>query len=123
MHILFITRKYPPSKGGMENAAFELYTALAANSQNRVKLIKWGGSNALLPVVYLVLFARSLAYILGNEPDVIYLQDGVMAPLGWLLRLLTRLPTVMTIHGKEATYANPVYKIIVVPFVPRQDLL
>lgn len=121
MHILFITRKYPPSTGGMENAAFELQRALAET--NDVQLVKWGGSNKLLPVVYPWLFVVALVRALQHRPDVIYLQDGVMAPLGWLLKLLVRRPTVLTIHGKEATYANPVYRATVPRFVIRQTLL
>jgi len=121
MHILFITRKYPPSTGGMENAAFELYTALSA--VNDVTLVKWGGANKLLPIVYPWLFVQALASAIRRRPDIIYLQDGIMAPLGWLLKLLVRRPTVMTIHGKEATYANPLYQMIVPRFVVKQTLL
>jgi phosphatidylinositol alpha-1,6-mannosyltransferase len=46
-----------------------------------------------------------------------------MAPLGWLLKLLVHRPTVMTIHGKEATYANSLYQLVVPRFVVRQTLL
>ena len=121
MHILFVTRKYPPSTGGMENAAFELERALAAH--NQVTLIKWGGANTMLPVVYPWLFIQALVAGFRDKPDVIYLQDGLMAPLGWLLRLLVHRPTLITIHGKEATYGNPLYKLLVPPFVKRQDLV
>jgi len=123
MHILFVTRKYPPSTGGMENAAYELYMALAANKENQVTLVKWGGANKLLPVVYPWLFVQALVAGLQSRPDVIYLQDGLMAPLGSMLRLLLRRPTLITIHGKEATYNNPLYKLVVPPFVKRQNLL
>ena len=121
MHILFVTRKYPPSTGGMENAAYELYTALSAD--NDVTLVKWGGKNKLLPVVYPWLLARALVSGLMHRPDVIYLQDGIMAPLGWILKGLIRRPTVMTIHGLEATYQNPLYKVMVTPFIRRQSRL
>jgi glycosyltransferase involved in cell wall biosynthesis len=121
MRILYVTRKYPPSTGGMENAALELYQALAAT--NDVTLVKWGGANKLLPIVYPGLFVQALVLGLQNRPDVIYMQDGLMAPMGWLLKLLLRRPTVMTIHGKEATYANPLYQLMVPPFVRKQTLL
>lgn len=121
MRILFVTRKYPPSTGGMENAAYELYTALAVN--NDVTLVKWGGSNKMLPVVYPLLFVKALLAGLQKKPDVIYLQDGLMAPLGSMLKLFIHRPTLITIHGKEATYGNPLYKIMVPPFIKRQDQL
>lgn len=119
MRILFVTRKYPPSTGGMENAAFELNQALSAN--HNISLVKWGGANKMLPIVYPWLFIQALVAGLKDRPDAIYLQDGLMAPLGWLLRVLLRRPTLITIHGKEATYGNPLYKVIVPPFVKRQD--
>lgn len=123
MRILYVTRKYPPSTGGMENAAYELYTALAANKENDVTLIKWGGANKLLPLVYPWLLLRSIVAGLQKKPDVIYLQDGLMAPLGMVLRLFVRRPTLITIHGKEATYGNPLYKLIVPPCIVSQDRL
>jgi len=123
MRILFVTRKYPPSTGGMENAAYELYMALVANKDNDVTLVKWGGANKYLPVVYPRLFAQALMYGVRKRPDVLYMQDGIMAPMGWALKLLLRRPTLLTIHGKEVTYANPIYKMLVPPFVHLQSLL
>jgi phosphatidylinositol alpha-1,6-mannosyltransferase len=46
-----------------------------------------------------------------------------MAPMGWALKVLLRRPTVLTVHGKEATYAHPLYRLIVPPFVRRQTQL
>ncbi|HSX04863.1 MAG TPA: glycosyltransferase family 4 protein [Candidatus Saccharimonadales bacterium] len=105
----------------MQLAAYELYKTLAVH--NDVTLIKWGGSNKLLPVVYVWLLIQALIAGLKKRPDVIYLQDGLMAPLGSILRLCLHRPTLITIHGKEATYGNPLYKVMVPPFVRRQDQL
>ncbi len=46
MSLLFITRKFPPMKGGMEKVAYELYAHLSKITN--VELIKWGGSNKWL---------------------------------------------------------------------------
>lgn len=121
MHILFVTRKYPPSTGGMENSAHELYTELAKTHE--VTLIKWGGANKFLPIVYPWLFVQALIAGFQKRPDVIYMQDGLMAPMGWLLKACLGRPTVLTIHGKEATYANPLYQAIVPRFIRKQTLL
>ncbi|HSX06286.1 MAG TPA: glycosyltransferase family 4 protein [Candidatus Saccharimonadia bacterium] len=123
MRILFVTRKYPPSTGGMETVAYELYMALAANKDNRVTLVKWGGSNNWLPIVYPWLFIWALMAGIRERPDVIYLQDGIMGPLGLLLKWCLRRPTLMTIHGKEVTFNNPVYRAIVLPCIKRQGSL
>lgn len=117
--ILFVTRKFPPSVGGMETAAYELYSALQEGN-GQVDLVAWGGSNKWLPVVYFWLFGRALVGVLRFRPDVILLQDGVMAPLGWALKLLTRRPTLIVIHGLEVTHQNAVYRLLVFPFIARQ---
>ena len=117
--ILFITRKYPPSVGGMETAAYELYSALHDDT-GQTDLIAWGGSNKWLPVVYLWLFGRAMVNLLVRRPDVILLQDGVMAPLGWALKVLSGLPTLIVIHGLEVTHKNTVYRLLVLPFIKRQ---
>lgn len=121
MRILYVTRKYPPSTGGMENAAYELYAAL--KTTNDVTLVKWGGANKLLPIVYPMLLLQALWKGITKRPDVIYLQDGLMGPLGLILKGMLGRPTVMTIHGLEATYANPVYRAIVPPAIRRQSRL
>lgn len=121
MKILYITRKYPPSTGGMETAAYELYAALAA--EHDVSLVKWGGKNKYLPVVYPMLFVQALIKGLSRRPDVIYLQDGIMGTLGWVLKGLLRRPTVITVHGLEATYKNPIYQKVITPFITKQNRL
>jgi glycosyltransferase involved in cell wall biosynthesis len=121
MRILFVTRKYPPSTGGMENMLYELHQALAVN--NTVSLVKWGGSNKLLPIIYPWLFVCALWQGSVDRPDIIYLGDGIMAPLGWVLKSLLRIPTVLTIHGLDATYANPIFRATIPPFILRQTQL
>jgi glycosyltransferase involved in cell wall biosynthesis len=103
----------------METAAYELYNALQ-NGNSKVDLVAWGGSNKWLPVVYFWLFGRALVSALTLRPDVIFLQDGVLAPLGWALKLLTRRPTLILIHGLEVTHKNPLYRLLVFPFIERQ---
>jgi glycosyltransferase involved in cell wall biosynthesis len=106
----------------METAAYELYNALD-DGTGKVDLIAWGGSNRWLPVVYFWLFARAVLRVLARRPDVILLQDGVMAPLGWALKVLSGRPTLIVIHGLEVTLQNRVYRRLVLPFIKRQTAL
>lgn len=117
MKILFVTRKYPPSVGGMETVARDLYASLRLLAS--VRLVAYGGKNIYLPVVYPWLFLRALVSGLRSRPDVIYVQDGVMAPLGLLLQYLLGRPVVVTIHGKEITYKNRLYRRLVLPSLGR----
>src|SRR5579883_519973 len=99
MNVLFITRKFPPSTGGMELHAYDLYAALAQKAQ--VALLKWGGSNKYLPLVLPYFLLRASARLMRGGVDVIYVQDGVLAPLGYVLSKVFRKPYVLTVHGKD----------------------
>jgi glycosyltransferase involved in cell wall biosynthesis len=116
--ILLITRKFPPSTGGMEKAAYELYRHLSQITE--VKLAKWGGSNRWLPVVLPYLFFKALWILLFNKVSVIYLQDGLLAPLGYLLKV-SKKPVVTTIHGLDITYKNRFYQLLTPKCVKRLD--
>ncbi len=118
MKILFITRKYPPSTGGMENMAVNLYGELIRHEE--VALIKWGGDNKWLPLIYPWLFLRACGKLMFGKYDTIYLQDGLMAPIGVVLRFLFKTKTVVTIHGLEVTYKNTFYRKIILPCIKRQ---
>ncbi|MEO8784748.1 MAG: glycosyltransferase family 4 protein [Candidatus Saccharimonadales bacterium] len=110
MKILFATRNYPPSVGGLQNAAFQLHKALA--QQQDVRLVKWGGrSKVWLPFILPYLLVRTTWQAWFWQPDVIFLQDGVMAATMALpLKLLTRKPIALTIHGLDVTYKMSLYQ-------------
>lgn len=111
--ILFITRKYPPSVGGMELFAYDLSKVLA--SKANIKLVKWGGTGRLRAVLIALpyLFIRSFLVLVRGGVDVIHVHDGVLAPGGYVLSRLFRKPLVVVIHGLDATYQNPLFKAIV----------
>lgn len=46
-----------------------------------------------------------------------------MAPMGRLLRMLLRIPVVLTLNGKELTYQNSAYLKVVAPSIGRMDYL
>jgi glycosyltransferase involved in cell wall biosynthesis len=118
MRLLYITRKYPPTKGGMEKVAYELYNHLAENEE--VTLIKWGGSNKWLPLVLPNILIRMFLILSTSKIDVIYLQDGLLSPLGVISKIF-RIPVMITIHGLDITYKNRLYQRIVSNSVRRLD--
>ncbi|MDB5164481.1 MAG: glycosyl transferase group 1 [Candidatus Saccharibacteria bacterium] len=123
MRILFITRKYPPSTGGMELFAFDLYTSLAAKTDTR--LIKWGGSGRVKAVLVALPYVTVKAFfsLLRGGVDVIHVQDGVLAPVGYLLSQLFRKPFTVVIHGLDITYKNPLYRKSAPWTVARADVV
>jgi glycosyltransferase involved in cell wall biosynthesis len=103
----------------MERAAFELSRHLSQITP--VKLIKWGGSNKWLPFVLPWLFFRGLWSLLTNKIQVIYLQDGLLAPLGVVFKLFTGKPVIITLHGRDITYGNPLYQFLIPRCLKRLD--
>lgn len=121
MTILFITRKFPPSTGGMENFAYELYTALSKETD--VRLIKWGGSNKYLPVVLPYFLLRACWLLLRGGIDVVHVQDGVLAPLGYVLAKIFRKRFTIVVHGLDITYPNKLFQKVNVGTVGKADVV
>lgn len=108
MRILFITRKFPPSVGGMETLAKGLADHLPEVAE--VKLISWGGKHiVLLPFVFVGFFFRMLRQIFWA--DVILLGDAVLAPLGWWARVVHRKRVVCVLHGLDLRFPFPLYRL------------
>lgn len=118
MNILFITRKFPPMKGGMEKAAFELYNNLSKKSN--VKLLSYSGPNSFLPLVLPYFLFRALWDLSTKRIDVIYLQDGLLSPLGVLFKF-TGKSVAVTIHGLDIRYKNPLYQYVIPKCVKKLD--
>ena len=119
LNILFITRKFPPTKGGMEKIAYELYKNLSEISN--VELVKWGGSNKWLPVVFPYFLIKSLFILLRKRIDVIYLEDGMLSVLGLILKTIFNKPVIITIHGLDITYNSKFYQLVVPKTVAKLD--
>jgi glycosyltransferase involved in cell wall biosynthesis len=119
INVLFITRKFPPTKGGMQKVACELYKHLSGITN--VELIKWAGSNKWLPLVLPYFFLKSCWILLRNKIDIIYLQDGLLSSLGLLLKKISGKKVVTTIHGLDVTYNNKFYQILIPKCVSKLD--
>lgn len=113
LSVLFITRKYPPSVGGMQQVSYKLATNLACAA--RVRLLAWGHSQVFLPLIIPWLAARAIAALLRRKSDVIYIGDPVLSPLGTLLKRLFGIPVVVTVHGRDVAFSNRIYQ----RFLPR----
>ncbi len=119
MKILYITRKFLPSIGGMQTQSFEFYNAL--KKKNSVHLVAWGHSQAFLPFFLVAAFLRSVFYLLRYDIDIIQVGDLVLAPLGYVLKRIFRKKTLAMAHGKDVAYSDPVYDNIVITAASRLD--
>lgn len=117
--ILFISRKYPPSIGGMEAYTKNLLDSLRPDYQ--IDTVLHGGNQLQLIWFLPAAFLRSLVLNLGSRYDLIYVCDSLLAPLGIALRALFKAKAFVTVHGLDITFPNPLYQRIIPPLVSRYD--
>lgn len=109
IRILFITRKYPPSVGGMQRLSHQLVTHLRAYAD--VYAITWGGSQRWLLWFLLLAFVRG--WFQARIADVLYAGDPLVAPVVALLAALYRKPTVVNVHRLDLTFDFPGYRAFI----------
>jgi phosphatidylinositol alpha-1,6-mannosyltransferase len=104
----------------MQLFAYDLSRALAAKID--IRLVKWGGSSRVfLPLVVPYLGLGAIWQLLKGGVDIIHVQDGVLAPLGYLLSRLSDKPYTVVLHGLDITYASRLYKLYALPAIRRAD--
>lgn len=112
MRILFITRKYPPSTGGMETFSAELYAALKAQSDDITTLC--GPDTAIIgrPNIWQLLRftwkAMRVVATSGSSHDVILLGDSLLTPLALWARIFhgSHVKIIGTAHGNDIFFAS-----------------
>jgi len=96
MKVLFVTRKFPPSIGGMQRLSYHLITQMKYRVE--ASAITWGGSQRLLP--FFMPYALGKSICIGMQGiDLAHIGDPVLAPIGWSIRKLFAVPVVVTVHG------------------------
>src|SRR5688572_6931764 len=106
MRTLFITRKYPPSIGGMETYSKFLYAAMQEQDPN-VTLwkprIDIHGRPSLLEMARFFLACCSRLLLTGHRYDAVLLGDYAIAGLAVVAKVasLGRTRTVVALHGND----------------------
>jgi phosphatidylinositol alpha-1,6-mannosyltransferase len=119
MRTLYITRKYPPAVGGMENYSYELVRAL--ERRHPMTVIAWGGSQKWLPYFAIKAFVQTLWFVRRDNVGRIHIGDSVLAPLGVVIKMITRRPVSVTVYGLDIMYTNRAYQWLVPRCVARLD--
>lgn len=106
MKVLFISRKKSDGYGGLSR----FYTELSAN----------------FPSIHYNLSPQSLATFL-KLPYLrlthIYLCDATLLPLGVLLKSILNKPLIVTAHGLDLTFTNPLYQMLLRWLLPKTDAI
>lgn len=118
--ILFITRKHPPSVGGMQKLSQSL--TKETGRLTPTSTIYWGGSTLFVPFFVVYAFMRAVLTVpRSKHVKLIHLSDALLAPLGLALRTLLRVPVVVTVHGLDVTYDNKFYQWLIPRCLKRMD--
>ena len=118
--ILFITRKHPPSVGGMQKLSQSLTKEVGKLTPTST--IYWGGSTLFVPFFIVYAFLRAVFTVpRSNHVKLIHLSDALLTPLGLALRTLLRVPVVVTVHGLDVTYSNRLYQWLIPRCLRRMD--
>lgn len=117
--LLVITRNYPPQTGGLENYSFNLIRELRRNLPVHMIALKrpkihlcWFLPAALIYSLYLIRF-RSITNV--------HFCDGLLAPIGAILRAITGVRVTATVHGFDISYPNRIYQKTIPGCLERLD--
>lgn len=132
---LFITRNFPPLRGGMERHNFHLLQALGEHWQ--VSLCGPDGASAeavgaaevreapLRPVVRFLLrtMQHSIRSCLARRPSFVLAGSGLSAPMAWIAARLFGAKAITCVHGLDLVAPSRLYRWLWLPFIRRCDLV
>jgi phosphatidylinositol alpha-1,6-mannosyltransferase len=96
-----LSRKHPPSIGGMQQLSLHLVQGLSARMP--VTAITWGGGAWGLPLFLAWAQLRLALGLALGRVSLLHLGDPALAVLGWLPRL-AGVPVFATVHGLDITH-------------------
>jgi len=119
--ILFISRNYPPKTGGLETYSYHLIRAFETHgTADRIVLARSSAHLIwFLPRAFLRAFLLARRHAIAS----IHLCDGVLAPLGLMLKRLTGVRVTVSIVGLDITFNNRLYQSVVPWCVKRLDTI
>ena len=119
---VFITRKFPPSVGGMETLSSSIWDAMKRVRPDAV-LIAHGGGNGDLAWWIPIALARLCSLLLRRRASVVVAGDALTnAAVAPLCRLLG-VRCVVVVHGLDMTYGNRLYRALVRPILRSSPLV
>jgi glycosyltransferase involved in cell wall biosynthesis len=125
MRVLFITRKYPPQVGGMEKYSYNLIKYWPTEKQVIFLNMRQWHLTWWLPYVFLktlLLVSKEKSFSTPSF-DLVYLCDGLLSPLGHLLKKFTKLPVAVACHGLDVIYPHWWYQKPVIFALKKLDKL
>lgn len=108
LRVLFVTRKWRPAVGGMENYSHELTASLESRCELSIRALP-GKPNGMPPSILrqLTFLASSAWYVALNARrfDVVHIGDLLLWPLALAGRIASRrVSAVISAHGTDIAY-------------------
>lgn len=91
------------------------------SKSNNLTLIALRRSQYLLPLWLPYCLIKSIWILLTQKIDLIHLGDGLISPLGVILKIFFSVPVTVTVHGKDIVWNFPLYQTIVPRCLGRLD--
>ena len=111
---LFVTRKFPPSVGGMETLAAGVWRSIRHTRPDALLLAHGGKNTALvwwLPLTVL----RVLGLILRRRVELVLTGDALTYAVLWPVLKLARVPSATMVMGLDVTFDNGLYRALTRP--------
>ncbi|MBU4502348.1 MAG: glycosyltransferase family 4 protein [Nanoarchaeota archaeon] len=110
MKVIFITRKYPPSVGGMQKLSHNVIHNFP--ELKNAEVISWGRSQKGLIFFIPWAFLKSLYLLISKKIDLIQFDDAALSFMGYILKKMFKVPIVIRVHGLDLTYKNKLYQFM-----------
>lgn len=118
---VFVTRKFPPSVGGMETLAESTWRSLALSFPTGAHLVANRRTNRALPLWLPWAVVRTTALVLRGRATVVLAGDALVAAILTPFLRVARTPQLTMVMGLDVTYPNRIYQAVVIPPLRRSD--
>jgi len=117
--LLYVTRKYPPAVGGMENFSYNLYSGFDAEKVEK-DIIALGKPQKNL--VWFLPYALIKTLIKARKYDIVFIGDALLSSIGFFTKLLyPKKKAVVNVFGLDITFGNRLYQLYLKLFYNRFD--
>ncbi|CAB5093818.1 hypothetical protein D3OALGA1CA_1073 [Olavius algarvensis associated proteobacterium Delta 3] len=117
--ILFISRNYPPQVGGLEQFSYHLIRQFELRGEADKIVLTRGRRHLFWFLPHAV--ARAAALIWRYRLHQVHLCDGLLSPVGMVLKRLTGVRVSVTVHGLDVVYPNHLYQTVISRCLARVD--
>lgn len=109
LRLLCVTRKYPPSVGGMEKFCYDLFSKFRENPEVKVEILALGKSQKNL--IWFLPYCTLYLLIHARKYDVVYYGDSLLCGPAFFAKLFApKTKHIVDVHGLDVVYPNHLYQ-------------